>query len=83
MRLLREQQSPVHRVVIDLSTSPYIDLAGARMLAELCDRLADSGVALNLAEMHGTVRDMVKADGLLERLDGSGRRIGIAEILDG
>ena len=45
--------------------------------------LADSGVALNLAEMHGTVRDMVKADGLLERLDGSGRRIGIAEILDG
>jgi len=45
--------------------------------------LADFGVALNLAEMHDTIRNLVKADGLLERPHGSGRRIGIAEFLDG
>jgi len=45
--------------------------------------LTDFRVALNLAEMHGTIRDLVKADAFLECLDVSGRRIGIAEILDG
>jgi MFS superfamily sulfate permease-like transporter len=83
MRLAREQQPPVQRVVIDLSTSPNTDLAGARMLSELHDRLADSGVTLSLAEMHGTIRDLVKADGLLQHLDIGGRRVGIADVIDG
>jgi MFS superfamily sulfate permease-like transporter len=83
VRLTGEQQSPVSRVVIDLSTSPNVDLAGARMLAELHERLADSGVTLSLAEMHSTVRDLLEADGLLQDLAGSGRRVGMAEIIDG
>jgi MFS superfamily sulfate permease-like transporter len=83
VRLAGERQSPVSRVVIDLSTSPNVDLAGARMLAELRNRLADSGITLSLAEMHGTVRDLLEADGLLHHLVDNGRRIGIAEIIGG
>ncbi|MRR59479.1 MAG: STAS domain-containing protein, partial [Deltaproteobacteria bacterium] len=67
----------------DLSTSPNVDLAGAHMLAELHERLADSGVTLSLAEMHSTVRDLLEADGLLQNLSSSGRRVGMAEIIDG
>ena len=83
VRLTGEQQPPVSRVVIDLSTSPNVDLAGAHMLAELHERLTDSGVTLSLAEMHSTVRDLLEADGLLQNLAGSGRRVGMAEIIDG
>lgn len=80
-RMIRERHYAVRRVVIDLSTSPNIDIAGARMLAELYDRLADAGVTLSLAEMHGALRDLVQADGSLRNLEGCDRRIGIAEIL--
>jgi len=83
VRLTGEQQPPVSRVVIDLSTSPNVDLAGAHMLAELHERLTDSGVTLSLAEMHSTVRDLLEADGLLQNLSGSRRRVGMAEIIDG
>jgi len=83
LRLVGEQDPPVRRVVMDLSTSPNTDLAGARMLVELGNRLAESGVALNLAEMHGTIRDLVKADGLLRHLEGGDKRVGIAQIIDG
>jgi MFS superfamily sulfate permease-like transporter len=83
VRLTGEQQPPVSRVVIDLSTSPNVDLAGAHMLAELHERLTDSGVTLSLAEMHSTVRDLLEADGLLQNLAGSGRRVGMADMIDG
>ena len=33
---LESRPEPVRLVVIDLSTSPYVDLAGARMLTKLC-----------------------------------------------
>jgi len=82
LRLIKLQAPPVELVVIDLSTSPYVDLAGARMLNELYDQLAESGVSLKLAEMHGGVRDLLRAEGLIQRLGGFERRMGIAELID-
>lgn len=82
VRLAAERHPSLNRVVIDLSTSPNVDLAGARMLAELRGRLADSGIRLHLAEVHGAVRDLLEADGLLQHLAAGGRRMGMAEIID-
>ncbi|MBP1599273.1 MAG: repair protein, partial [Acidobacteria bacterium] len=82
VRLAGEQQPPVTRVVIDLSTSPNFDLAGVRMLNELRERLSDSKIALCLAEMHGTVRDLLEAEGHFHLLENVGRRVGIAECID-
>jgi len=72
----------VKLVVIDLSTSPYVDLAGARMLTELHDHLAENGVSLKLAEMHGGVRDLLRAEGVIQRLGEFERRMSIAELID-
>lgn len=82
VRLAAERQPPVNRVVLDLSTTANVDLAGARMLVELRERLADSGIRLHLAEVHGNVRDLLEADGLLKYLSDGGRRMGIAEIIN-
>lgn len=83
LRLIKLQIPSVQLVVIDLSTSPYVDLAGARMLNELHDQLEEQDIRLKLAEMHGGVRDLLQAEGLIQRLGGSDRRMSIAELIDG
>jgi len=52
------------------------------MLNELRERLSDSKIALCLAEMHGTVRDLLEAEGHFHLLENVGRRVGIAECID-
>lgn len=51
-------------VVFDLSSSPSLDLAGARMLEKLGTALAARGVTLRLAEARAGVREMLRAAGL-------------------
>jgi high affinity sulfate transporter 1 len=57
-------EGPVRLVVGDLSNSPYVDLSGARMLANLSDDLAEWGATLRLAEIHAEARDLLRAEGL-------------------
>jgi high affinity sulfate transporter 1 len=56
-------------VACDLSASPYIDLAGARMLHELCDELASRHVAFCIVGAHAQLRDLLRAEGLAEKTD--------------
>ncbi|HSP06336.1 MAG TPA: sodium-independent anion transporter, partial [Acidobacteriota bacterium] len=68
-------------VVCDLSTSPMVDLAGARMLAGLQEKLAAEGITFRLAEAHATVRDILRAEGLEERVGPIDRRISINDVV--
>jgi MFS superfamily sulfate permease-like transporter len=56
-------------VVCDLSASPYIDLAGARMLHDLYDELASRHVAFCIVGAHAQLRDLLQAEGLAEKTD--------------
>jgi MFS superfamily sulfate permease-like transporter len=56
-------------VICDLSNSPYVDLAGARMLARLHDELEARKIEMLVVEAHGTQRDILRAEGL-EKLVG-------------
>jgi len=56
-------------VACDLSASPYIDLAGARMLHDLHDELASRHVAFCIVGAHGQLRDLLRAEGLAEKTD--------------
>jgi MFS superfamily sulfate permease-like transporter len=60
-------------VVCDLSASPHIDLAGARMLHDLHAELVARGIALRVVGAHGQVRDLLRADGVSEKVGGLGR----------
>ena len=51
-------------VVIDLSSSPYVDVAAADMLAECHEELAGRGITLQVSNMTGEVRDLMRRDGL-------------------
>ena len=68
-------------VVVDLSTSPNIDLAGARMLSELQQEVTRAGASLALAEVHGELRDLLQAEGLGSRIPGIAERRRIAVLI--
>jgi MFS superfamily sulfate permease-like transporter len=75
------QREPVQLVVCDLSTSPYVDLAGARLLTRLCTELAARGAELRLAEAHATVREILRAEGLEERAGAISRHVSVADVI--
>ena len=51
-------------VICDLSNSPYVDVAGARMLARLYEDLKARNIGLRVVEAHATERDILRAEGL-------------------
>jgi high affinity sulfate transporter 1 len=73
----------VRLVVCDLSASPHIDLAGARALHELHGELAARGIALRIVGAHGRVRDLLRADGLSDKIGGIERVVTLAALLRG
>jgi sulfate permease, SulP family len=72
-RLHATNTSDIRLVICDLSASPYIDLAGSRMLHELHGELTARGIALRIVGPHGRVRDVLRADGIGEKVGGIGR----------
>ena len=79
---IRSSKEPLKLVVCDLSTSPMVDIAGARMLKALHAALQEMGIRLRLAAAHATVRDMLRAEGVEERVGYFGRRITLADVID-
>ena len=77
-----EDRVEIKLVVVDLSTSANVDLAGARMLAELEEYLTHAGISLKLAETHGDVRDILRAQGLEERVEGVEQRSDVEALIE-
>ncbi|MFZ0524557.1 MAG: SulP family inorganic anion transporter [Xanthobacteraceae bacterium] len=68
-------------VVCDLSASPYIDLAGSRMLHQLHGDLASRNIALRVVGARGRVRDLLRADGIGDKVGGLDRLIILDSLL--
>jgi SulP family sulfate permease len=79
---IRSSPTPVRLVVCDLSTSPNVDLAGARMLSKLHAELRSAGIEVRMASAHAAVRDILRVDGLEERAGYFGRRISAVDVVD-
>jgi len=73
---------PVKLVVCDLSTSPYIDAAGARMLAQIEQQLDKQGIDFRVAEAHSAVREILRETGISERLGGVSRHTALADLVE-
>jgi MFS superfamily sulfate permease-like transporter len=73
--------STIRLVVCDLSASPYIDLAGSHMLYNLHGELAERGIPLRIVGAHGRVRDLLRADGVGEKVGGIERAVTLEGLL--
>lgn len=78
-----DSRAPVSVVILDLSASPGIDLAGVHLLLQLASTLEARGIAFRLAEVRGKVRDMISAEGVAGRLGIGERGLSVAEIVAG
>jgi high affinity sulfate transporter 1 len=68
-------------VVCDLSNSPYVDVAAAKMLATLHRQLADRGVQFRLVEAHARPRDLLRSKGLEEQVGYFGRHMSVEQAI--
>jgi MFS superfamily sulfate permease-like transporter len=71
----------VRMMICDLSASPSIDLAGSRALHELHAEAAARGIALRIVGAHGLVRDLLRADGLSDKVGGLDRSFTIDGLI--
>ncbi len=78
---LQEATVPVKLVIFDLSTSPYVDSAGGRMLAGVEEELESRGIRLRVADAHAGVRDLLRAAGLERKLGGISRLTSLSDIV--
>jgi len=80
-RLRKAAPSDIRLVICDLSSSPTLDLAGCRMLHELHGELAGRGIALRIIGALGSVRDLLRADGMAEKVGGLDRVATLDSLL--
>ncbi len=68
-------------VVCDLSSSPYVDVAGATMLATLHRELTSHEIQLRIVEAHARARDLLRAEGLEEQVGYLGRHMSVDQAI--
>lgn len=81
-RLRAAGNSNTRLMVCDLSASPYLDLAGSRMLQELHSELTAGGITLGIVGAHGWARDLLRAEGISEKVGGLDRAMTLDSLLD-
>jgi high affinity sulfate transporter 1 len=67
----------LRRVVFDLSNTPYVDVAGARMLRRLHEELATKTIELRVVGAHADVRDRLRFEKLQEWLGPINRHVSL------
>jgi MFS superfamily sulfate permease-like transporter len=72
----------LHLVACDLSNTPYADIAAARMLRRLHQELAAIHIDFKIAEAHGPVREILRAEGLEPLVGSITRYATLAELID-
>src|SRR5262245_2509797 len=82
LRHLNAEPGPVRLMVCDLSTSPYVDIAGACMLTKLGADLAARGAALRLVGVPASARDTLRAEGLEQEVGQISRRTSLADTIE-
>ncbi len=73
---------PIRLVICDLSTSPQLDMAGARMFLNLHAEITKRGLDFRLVEARSAVRDMLRIEGVEEKVGPIDRFTMLADAID-
>jgi sulfate permease, SulP family len=80
--LQRVRNEPaVKRAVYDLSNTPYVDVAGARMLRRLHDELAGKEIDFRVVGAHSEVRDRLRYEKLQDWVGPINRHVSLGEAV--
>ncbi|HET8733116.1 MAG TPA: SulP family inorganic anion transporter [Anaeromyxobacteraceae bacterium] len=78
---IRSRPEAPRLVVFDLSSSPMVDLAGARMLDAMQAELRDGGTSLRLVGARASARDILRAEKLGDHVGPIDRRLSVADVV--
>ncbi|MBK6316159.1 MAG: SulP family inorganic anion transporter [Blastocatellia bacterium] len=78
---INSEPAGLRLVVADLSSTPTVDMAGARMLFKLSEDLVKRNVTFRMVETHAQVRDMLRAVGLEESMGPVNRHTTLADAI--
>lgn len=80
-RLRSAKSSDVRLMICDLSASPFIDLAGSRMLHDLHAELVQRGIALRIVGARSYLRDFLRAEGIGGKVGGIDRAATVHDLI--
>ncbi|HRI61629.1 MAG TPA: SulP family inorganic anion transporter [Saprospiraceae bacterium] len=68
-------------VILDLSASSYVDVAGSKMLLQLSEQLHKKGIQLKIVEALSNVRDILRMQGMEEIIGHISRRVSVNDAV--
>ena len=79
---LAASADPIRLVICDLSTSPNLDMAGAQMFCTLQAEIVRRGAEFRVVEARSSVRDILRTEGLEEKIGHIGRFTTLADAIE-
>jgi sulfate permease, SulP family len=73
--------SPVQLVIIDMSSSPIVDISGSRMLVKLSRELEKQNISLKIIEALSEVRELLRKQGMEEVIGHISRKYSIDDVV--
>ncbi len=80
-RLIREYKGTLKLLILEMSSSPYVDLAGSGMLYHLVQDLKNRGVGVKMVEALSNVRELLRRQGMEEIIGHISRKESIGETI--
>jgi len=76
-------EASLQTVIWDLSTSPYLDSAGSKLIKRLYTDLKARGISFRIAEAHAEVRDMLRSEEIEELFGHISRKVSLEDLVKG
>jgi SulP family sulfate permease len=78
---INSETNPLKTIILDLNSSPYIDISGARFLKQLFLDLKAKNISLKIAEARAEVRDSLRAEDLEILLGHISRSVSVDDLV--
>jgi high affinity sulfate transporter 1 len=79
--IISNNTSTLKIVILDLSTSAYIDSSGARLIKKLYLNMEPKGIIFKVAEAHSEVRDILRYEDIEHLLGHVSRRDSVHDVI--
>ena len=79
---IQNREGSLKTVIWDLSTSPFVDIEGAKFIKRLCTDLNAKGISLKIAEAHADVRDILRIEELENLMGHISRKVSVDDLVN-
>jgi high affinity sulfate transporter 1 len=78
---IEENGSVMKLLILDLAASPYVDVAGSKMLLQLSNELNKRGIKLRIVEALSNVREILRKQGMEEIIGHISRKVSVHDVV--